>query len=77
MKLNRSSVISTLKKSCQQEDITSKIIKLNKDLIVKFIAQNFNSCIDEGEFPFGLKHADIVSQFTKTKIRVTKVITDQ
>ena len=55
MKLNRSSVISTLKKSCQQEDIPSKIIKLNKDLIVKFIAQNFNSCIDEGEFPFGLK----------------------
>ena len=55
-------IISNLniKKSCQQEDIPTKIIKLNKDLIAKFIAQNFNSCIDEGEFPSELKHADIV-----------------
>ena len=39
-----------IKKSCQQEDILTKITKLNKDMIAKFIAQNFNSCIDEGEF---------------------------
>ena len=39
----------SIKKSCQQED-----------LIPKFIAQNFNSCIDEDEFPAELKHADIV-----------------
>ena len=49
------------KKSCQQEDIPTKIIKLNIDLIAKFIAENFNSYIDEGEFPSELKHADIVS----------------
>ena len=51
-------IISTLniKKSCQQEDIPTKIIKLNISLITKFIAENFNSGIDEGEFPSGLKH---------------------
>ena len=65
-----------IKKSCQQEVIPTKIIKLNKDLIAKFIAENFNSCIDEGEFPSELKHADIVP-FIKRKIRVTKIIADQ
>ena len=36
------------------------IIKLNKNLIAKFKVENFNSCIDEGEFPSELKHADMV-----------------
>ena len=49
-----------IKKSCQQEGIPTKIIKLNKDLIAKFIAETSNSCIDEGEFPSELKHAVIV-----------------
>ena len=49
-----------MKKSCQQKDIPTKIIKLNKDLIAMFIAENFSSYIDEGEFPSELKHADIV-----------------
>ena len=55
-------IISNLniKKSCQQEDIPTKIIKLNKDLIAKFITENFDSCIDEGEFPSELNHVDIV-----------------
>ena len=55
-------IISNLdiKKSWQQEDIPTKIIKLNKDLIAKFIVENFNSCIDEGDFPSELKHPDIV-----------------
>ena len=48
------------KKSCQIEDISTKIIKLNKDLIAKFTVGNFNSCIDEVEFPSELLHADIV-----------------
>ena len=59
MKLKRLSVISTLK-SCQQEDIPTMIIKQNKDLIAKFIAENFNSCIDKVEAPSELKHANIV-----------------
>ena len=49
-----------IKKPCQQEDIPTKIIKLNKDLIAKFIAEKLNSCVGEGEFPSELKHADIV-----------------
>ena len=44
-------IISNLniKKSCLQVGIPTKIIKLNKDLIGKFITENFNSCIDEGD----------------------------
>ena len=55
-------VVSNLniKKSWQQEDIPTKIIKLNKDLIATSIVENFNFCIDQGEFPYELKHADIV-----------------
>ena len=55
-------IISNLniKKSCQQEDIQTKIITLNKDLIAKFIAKNFNSRNGKGEFPSELKHTDIV-----------------
>ena len=49
-----------IKKPCQQEDIPTKIIKLNKDLIVVFIAQNLNSCTGEGEFPSELKHANVL-----------------
>ena len=60
MKLKRLSVILHIKKSCQQEDMYTKIIKLNNDMIAKFIAENFNFCIDEGEFPSELKHAGIV-----------------
>ena len=40
-----------IKKYWKQEDIPTKIIKLNKDLIATFIAENFNFCIDQGEFP--------------------------
>ena len=51
--------ISALQSLAQQEDIPTNIIKLNKDVIAKFTAENFNSCIDEGEFASELKHADI------------------
>ena len=55
-------IISNLniKNSCQQEDIPTKVIKLSEDMIGKFIAENFNSFIDESEFPSELKPADIV-----------------
>ena len=39
-----------VKKSCQQKDILTKNIKLNKDIIVKLISENFDSCIDTDEF---------------------------
>ena len=72
-------VISNLniKKSYQQEDISTKIIKRNKDMIFKFKAEHFNSCIDEGEFSSELKHANIVLIHKKKNIRVIKIITDQ
>ena len=38
-----------IKKSCQQ-DIPTKIIKLNKDLNTMFIAENVNSCNDKVSF---------------------------
>ena len=55
-------IISNLniKKFCQQEDIPTKITKLNKDLVATIIAENCNSCIDEGEFPSELKPVGIV-----------------
>ena len=55
-------IISNLnsKKPYQQENIPTKIIKLIKDLIAKFIAETSNYCIDEGEFPSELKHGDII-----------------
>ena len=34
-------------------------MKLNKDLIATFIAENFSSFSDEGEFLSELKHADL------------------
>ena len=55
-------IISQLntEKTCQDADTPSKIIKLTKDIFAKFISNNFNHYIDEGEFPYELKHADII-----------------
>ena len=47
-------------KTCQNANTPTKIIKINKDIFAKFISNNFNHCIDEGEFPYELKHADVV-----------------
>ena len=49
-----------IRKSCQTTDILTKIIKLNSDTLAKFIYKHFNYCIDRGEFPNELKHAEIV-----------------
>ena len=47
-------------KTCQNVDTPTKIIKLNKDIFAKLISNNFNPCIDEGEFPYELKHANVI-----------------
>ena len=66
--MERLSVISILRKSRQQWDVPTKIIKLNKDLIAKFIAENLNSYIDEGELPSEIQRTDIVPiHITKDK----------
>ena len=52
-------------KTCQNADNPTKILKLNKDIFAKFISNNFNHCIDEGEFPYELKHAGLVPVLKK------------
>ena len=46
-------------KVCQNEDILSKAIEMNKDSFASFIAKDFNDCIDKGVFPDDLKYADV------------------
>ena len=53
------------KKSCQASDTLTKIIKLNCDIFSNLIYKHFNCCIDKGEFPNDLKHADIVPIYKK------------
>ena len=56
-------------------NIMNEIVKLNKDLIAEFIAENFDSSIDKGQFPSELiKHADL-SQLINTKITALKQFT--
>ena len=53
------------KKSCQTSATPTKIIKLNSDIFSNLIYKHFNYCIDKGEFPNDLKHADIVPVYKK------------
>ena len=63
-----------IKKASQNSDVLSKNIKLNKDIIAPFIYENFNCCIDKGEFSNDLKHADIFPVHKKKcKINKTSV----
>ena len=55
------------KKSCQKSDSPTKIIKLNSDIFLNLIYKHCNYCIDKGEFPNDLKHADIVPVYKKNK----------
>ena len=47
-------------KSCQMNDIPTKVIKINKDIFTNFIMDHFNYFIAYGEFPDELKHPDII-----------------
>ena len=57
--------------TCQTADTPTKIIKLTKDIFAKFISNKFNHCIDEGEFPYELQHADVIP------VHAPRRITDQ
>ena len=46
-------------------DTPTKIIKLNSNIFSNLIYKQFNYCIDNGEFPNDLKHADIVPVYKK------------
>ena len=63
-------IISQLNKAktCQNAGISTKIIELNKDIFEKKIISNsFNHCIDEGEFLYELKRADVIPVHKKDK----------
>ena len=60
-----------IKKACQHCNILTKIIKLNEHIITPFVSENFNSCVDKGEFPDDLRHANIVP-FYKKKSKTNK-----
>ena len=62
-------------KTCQNADTPTKITKL-KDIFAKFVSNNFNHCIVEGELPYELKHADIIPVHKK-KDKCVKENTDQ
>ena len=53
------------KKSCQKSGTPTKIIKLTSDIFSNLNYKHFNYCIDKGEYPIDLKHADIVPVYKK------------
>ena len=40
--------------------MSTKIIKMNKDIFANFITDHCNYCIAYGEFPDELKHANVI-----------------
>ena len=46
-----------MKQNCQSYDIPSKFLKLANTVVAKWLAELFNSCINEGVFPDSLKIA--------------------
>ena len=40
--------------------VESLLCILNKDIFAKFISNNFSHCIDQGEFPYELKHVGVI-----------------
>ena len=58
-----------IRKSCQTTDFPTKVIKLNSDILAKFIYKHFNCCFDRGEFPNELKHAELVPVHKKNSKR--------
>ena len=69
-------------KTCQVNDIPTKVIKINKDIFANFITDHFNYCIANGEFPDELKHADVIpvhkknEKCNKTNYRPVSILTN-
>ena len=69
-------------KSCQINDIPTKVIKMNKDIFANFITDHFNYCIAYGEFRDELKHADVIpvhkknEKCDKTNYRPVSILTN-
>ena len=56
---------SDTSKAAQQGDITTEIIKDNKNVISYFIPASFKNAVNKGVFPDEVKHADIKSIYKK------------
>ena len=77
-------LINTLNvaKTCQVNDIPTKIIKINKDIFANFITDHVNYCIANGEFPNELKHANVLpvhkknEKCNKTNYRPMTILTN-
>ena len=70
-------------KTCQVNDIPTKVIKMNKDIFANFIMDHFSNCITYGEFLDELKHADVIPpvhrknrKCSKTNYRPVSVLTN-
>ena len=69
-------------KTCQANDIPTKIIKINKDIFANFITDHSNYCIANGEFPDELKNADVIAvdkkneKCNKTNYRPVSILTN-
>ena len=69
-------------KTCQKDDIPTKVIKMNKYIFAGFIAKYFNNFVDKGVFPDDLKHADVISvhkkkdKSDKTNYRPVSILTN-
>ena len=65
-----------IRKTCQDCDIPTKIIKLKIDLFSRFICQHFNYCISIGEFPNEMKRVNVIPVHKK-RINLTKLVIGQ
>ena len=69
-------------RSCQINDVPTKVIKMNKDIFAYFITDHFNYCIAYGEIPDELKHADVIpvhkknEKCDKTDYRPVSILTN-
>ena len=69
-------------KTCQVNDIPTKVIKINKDIFANFIMDHFNYCIANGEFPDELEHVDVIpvhkknEKCNKTNYRPVSILTN-
>ena len=67
-------------KTCQVNDISTKVIKIN--IFANFITDHFNYCIANSEFPDELKHADVIpvhkknEKCNKTNYRPVSILTN-
>ena len=69
-------------KTCQVNDIPTKVIKMNKDIFANFITDHFNYCTANSKFPDELKHADVIpvpkknEKCSKTNYRPVSILTN-